>query len=115
MRIVVTGGREYENRVHVFHVLDCLDQINPITELTHGAARGVDQFADEWAQQHGVPRVKFPPDWNAFGKAAGPVRNRKMLDHSQPDLVVAFPGGRGTEDCKQVAKHNGFSVLEVGE
>jgi hypothetical protein len=30
------------------------------------------------------------------GRAAGPRRNQRMLEDFRPDLVVAFPGGRGT-------------------
>lgn len=44
------------------------------------------------------------------GKAAGPIRNQRMLDEGKPDLVVAFPGGRGTADMVRRAKAAGVPV-----
>jgi hypothetical protein len=41
---------------------------------------------------------EFVAEWTKYGKAAGPFRNQKMLDVSEPDLVVAFAGGQGTGD-----------------
>jgi hypothetical protein len=113
MRVVVTGGRTYQNRVHVFHSLDMLDELNPITFLAAGGATGVDTFAREWAEAHGVAWTEYPADWIGLGKMAGPVRNRAMLEQFLPDLVVAFPGGRGTGDCVRKAHMRNISVLKV--
>lgn len=43
------------------------------------------------------------------------VRNRQMLEH-EPDLVIAFPGGKGTADMIRVARKAGQKVvLAAGE
>lgn len=55
----------------------------------------------------------FPADWERNGRAAGPIRNRQMLD-GKPDLVIAFPGGKGTADMVAEAKRRGIAVREVG-
>jgi UDP-N-acetylmuramoylalanine-D-glutamate ligase len=36
-----------------------------------------------------------------------------MLDKEHPDLVVAFPGGRGTTDMISRAKKAGVKVMEI--
>ena len=36
-----------------------------------------------------------------------------MLDDGKPDMVVAFPGGRGTEDMMRRARNAGIRVIEV--
>jgi hypothetical protein len=36
-----------------------------------------------------------------------------MLKEFGPDVVVAFPGGRGTGDMVQRAKAHGVKVIEV--
>ena len=46
------------------------------------------------------------------GKGAGPIRNQRMLDAGQPDLVVAFEGGRGTADMITRTKRAGIEILE---
>jgi len=56
----------------------------------------------------------YPADWETYGRAAGPIRNQKMLDSEQINLCVAFPGGAGTADmvarCKKAHR---FDVIEV--
>jgi hypothetical protein len=37
-----------------------------------------------------------------------------MIDQGRPDLVVAFPGGRGTADMVRRARAAGISVIEIG-
>ena len=82
--------------------------------VIHGAARGVDTQAMIAAQTlPGVKHLPFQADWNAHGRAAGPIRNKRMLMEGKPDLVVAFPGGRGTENMKKQAKDAGVPVREV--
>jgi hypothetical protein len=50
-----------------------------------------------------VPVIEFPANWKVYGRAAGPIRNMKMLLEGKPDLVVAFPGGIGTADMVKKA------------
>lgn len=47
------------------------------------------------------------------GGRAGSLRNQQMLDEGQPALVVAFPGGTGTENMKRIARSAGVRVLEI--
>lgn len=77
--------------------LDKLASVHNITEIISGHARGADQIAEMYADEKGIPVRVFPADWDKYGKKAGYIRNKKMLDEGQPDLVIAFPGGRGTE------------------
>ena len=55
-------------------------------------------MAERWAAAHGIKNEVYPALWSTNGKAAGPMRNQYMLDRSYPDLLMAFPGGRGTKD-----------------
>lgn len=112
MIVLVCGGRFYEHRDRVYSVLDQIHAKLPITLVVHGAARGADAFADEWAADRKVARDPHKADWMTHGKAAGPIRNQKMLQR-KPDLVVAFPGGRGTADMVRRAKAVNICVLEV--
>lgn len=109
MRIVVTGGRDYFNPKLTAKVLSALKPAN----VAHGGAHGADLGANSWCLLNNVPVAVFPAAWNIDGKAAGPIRNRQMLDTFKPDLVVAFKGGRGTEDCVSAAKQRNIPVLRV--
>lgn len=118
-RIIVTGGRDFDDVGVIHRVLDALHQEQPITVLAHGNARGVDRLAGEWAAGK-MPRPTvhtFDADWAQQGKSAGVRRNRQMIAEMKRwgavRLVVAFPGGRGTEDCVRQAKAAGLVVVRV--
>ena len=111
MRVLICGGRDPIPEV-------CDAVWNWVMEncaagdvVIHGAARGVDHEAMIAAQTlPGVKHAPFAADWGTHGKAAGPIRNQRMLDEGRPDLVVAFPGGRGTADMVRRARAAGVKV-----
>lgn len=113
MKVLVCGGRDYADKVRLFAVLDHYNEELGFEILVHGAARGADRLAGEWADERGIEVRRYPADWNKHGKSAGPIRNREMVEKESPDLVVAFPGGSGTRDMVKVATHNGITVIEV--
>lgn len=70
------------------------------TDIVHGAAKGADACADEAARELGIYRLRYAADWALDGKAAGPLRNARMLREGHPDRGLAFgplwkPLGRG--------------------
>ena len=110
MKVLVCGGRNFRSPAQVFRALDRLHQEKPITELMQGGATGADQFAMEWAAtKPEIKRYVCHADWETHGRAAGPIRNEKMLTW-KPDLVVAFPGGVGTADMVRRAEAAGVPV-----
>jgi hypothetical protein len=113
MKILVCGGRDYQNKVKVFEALNRIHTVIPITEVIHGAAPGADSLGALWATLNNVNARPFPADWKTHGKAAGPIRNQQMLTEGKPDRVLAFPGGNGTADMKARAIKAGIQVLSV--
>lgn len=112
MRVLVCGGRDFTNVAYIWTKLDRLHAEHPITHLIHGGARGADTIAGDWAKtKPGIERYVCRADWEKHGKAAGPKRNARMLEW-KPDLVVAFPGGRGTADMVRRSKEAGVEVKE---
>lgn len=115
-RILVCGGRDYADRKNVFAYLDRLwREAAPLDalEVIQGGATGADALAREWCCARAVPYVNVPANWNLHGRAAGPLRNQKMLDKYEPDLVLAFPGGRGTADMVSRAMKASVQVMLV--
>jgi YspA, cpYpsA-related SLOG family len=110
MRVLVCGGRDYSDRDHLFGVLDRKYRERPFSHLIHGSASGADSLADEWASNNHVFRLPFLAEWELHGKAAGPIRNARMLEEGKPDLVIAFPGGKGTSNMIRQALSAGIPV-----
>lgn len=113
-RILVCGGRSFEDLDLMYDVLDEYTPPLGVDEpvVMHGDARGADALAAQAALDLGFWVEAHPAEWKAHGKAAGPIRNRQMLD-MKPDLVIAFPGGRGTADCVGEAERRGIPVRRV--
>jgi len=70
-------------------------------------------MAGDWAVERGVECLQYPADWEKLGRAAGPIRNEQMLREGKPDLVVAFPGARGTAHMVRIAREAGVRVIEI--
>lgn len=108
-RVLVCGGRDYNNFGKVCEILDA---IKP-TLIIEGGASGADTLAWKWSKRNSVQRSTYKAEWDRNGKGAGPIRNQKMLDEGKPDLVIAFAGGRGTADMVRRAKSAGVEVREI--
>lgn len=110
MIVLICGGRDY-NDWDTFQRE--IDNINGITEIISGGAKGADRMAGQYAISEGIERRIFRAKWNQLGNMAGYVRNRQMLVEGKPDLVVAFPGGKGTAMMIKLAKEAGVPVIEI--
>lgn len=110
--IVVCGGRNFSDRDFVYRVLAILFIRHRFSTLIHGGARGADGLAGEWGESmcESVHVVRMPADWKKHGKGAGSIRNAAMLAQN-PDAVIAFPGGPGTQNCCRQAEALGIPVL----
>lgn len=113
MIVLVTGGRFYANKAKVFATLDLIHQTRPITRVVHGAATGADEFGCAWAIDRCVDECGTEPDWRRYDNYAGNVRNQRMLDENQVDLVVAFPGGPGTRDMRARSEKAAIPILRI--
>ncbi len=112
-RIIVCGGRDYWNRVKVDQVLSAVEAKHGIDAIIQGVANGADLLAAEWGWDHDIPVGSYPADWSTHGKKAGILRNIEMLKGSNPDALIAFPGGRGTAHMVGIAKAAGLFVWEI--
>ncbi len=111
---LVCGGRAFEDYAMFEAAMSDLLALRGCPwRIVHGDATGVDTMAGEWGKRKAIYVVPCPADWNKHGKAAGPVRNQEMLDKFKPQLVVAFPGGRGTADMVRRAREVGVDVAEI--
>ena len=120
MKVLVCGGRNYglrdpKTRVFMFRTLSALHERHRFTAVIEGGAPGADASAATFAKMNEIPVMTFKADWNNFGRAAGPIRNRRMLVEGKPELVIAFPGGKGTADMMFWAKEAGVKVIDVSK
>ena len=112
MRVLVCGDRNWkdEHPIHVF-----LQSLPVGSIIIHGAARGADKLTGEIADTLGLEVESYPANWNKFGKAAGVIRNKQMLDEGKPDMVVYFhrnlKESKGTRNMVQQSVEAGLPVF----
>lgn len=109
MRVLVCGGRDYNDYEKLRTELD---QMGNISEIIHGGARGADTLAGRWAEENGIPCTRVNALWELYGKSAGYRRNVEMLNLN-PDVVLAFPGQKGTAMMVKLAKEAKVEVIVV--
>lgn len=140
MRLLVCGSRDFEDQLLVTQMIHseyvkASDKSLPLTVI-EGGAKGADAMAHNAAEHiQEIIRISFnldsdgnlntelrheqyPADWETHGKAAGPIRNKQMLDEGKPDKVLAFINkplveSRGTKNMVEIAEKAGLPVIIV--
>lgn len=111
MRVLVCGDRNWTDRDKIRNLLITFPKDTIIIE---GEAKGADTIARDVAISLGLSVLPFPADWNLYGRAAGPIRNKQMLTEGQPDQVHAFhsdiTSSRGTRNMVNQARAKGIPV-----
>lgn len=101
--VAVVGGRDFQDYALLKKTLDGIVNIDKIVS---GGAKGADSLARRYAEENDIIMIEFLPDWDKYGKAAGPIRNKEIIERS--NYVVAFWNGksRGTYSSIRLAtKH----------
>ena len=114
MRVLICGGRNFnDDGLMMDTMIDINIEFNGIDVIIDGDCRGADKLGGEWAEYMNIEREIYPANWNKYGKSAGYKRNTQMLVEGKPDLVVAFPGGKGTAMMIKIARDAGVEVREI--
>ena len=121
IRILVTGDRNWgdqlDDRTLLWGELDGWLSFGVSIEIIEGCARGADTMAEEWARNRHQELSHFPADWKTYGRAAGPIRNKAMLDYG-PDIVLAFhhdiTRSKGTANMIGIARVAGVPTKVFG-
>ena len=124
-KVLVCGSREVKDKEFIFAHLDNAlanknlekvvimhgDQMSIDSDT--GEKFGADYIADQWAIERGVKRWRYPADWKQHGRAAGPIRNSRMLNDN-PDACIAFFGktakNKGTSDMLSKCEKKGMLI-----
>lgn len=114
IRVIICGSRSW-NKVDV--IAKVVDRLPTDTVVIHGCASGADTIAGVCAESRELTVIKFPADWDKFGKSAGYKRNLQMLREGEPNLVIAFVNkdseSRGTKSMIDIAEASAIRVVKI--
>ena len=87
--------------------------MNSRINLISGGAKGTDKMAEEWATKNSRSITIFRPNWDKYGKGAGPRRNAQIIDAATH--CIAFPSkmGKGTQDSIRKANRKGIPLKVI--
>jgi hypothetical protein len=110
-RIAVIGSRHY---VALPLIHEVLNRVDLGTVIVTGGAQGVDQLVEAHAKFRGHDVVVMAAKWKRDGRAAGLIRNTRVV--ASADEVIAFWDGQstGTMDVIRKAHHAGKPLTIYG-
>ncbi len=108
MKIAVIGSRNFNDYSLLKNIMDKYK--NECEGIVSGGARGADKLAERYAEENQIPLKVFKPEWKRYGKGAGLIRNRTIVENA--DLIIAFWDGKskGTKYTIDYAKKCGKKV-----
>ena len=109
MKLIIAGGRTITDYSLVLSAL-AESGFQP-TEIVSGGAPGVDSLGERYAIENNLPLQIFYADWGSYGKAAGPIRNRKMADYGTALLAIWDGESRGTKNMIEEATKRNLQVF----
>lgn len=114
MKVIIAGSRDIKD-VQLLKMAIEKSGFD-ITEVVSGGAAGVDFLGEQWAREHGILLTRFPADWSAYGKAAGPIRNEEMARYvGKEGALLALWDGRskGTSNMIDMAEKHGLKFIII--
>ncbi len=111
MKVIIAGSRTISDRESVEAAIKASGF--EITEVVCGMARGVDTEGFNWAKDNNIPVKEFHADWEKYGRAAGPIRNKQMAEYADALIAIMAPNSKGTKNMIETAIKRGLKLWEV--
>ena len=101
----IVGYRNYNDYENFkIHIKDFINKYGNIDKIISGGASGTDSLADRYAKENNIPLVVYVPEWNKYGKYAGPKRNQYIINDSTHIIAFLSSISKGTYDSINRAK-----------
>ena len=91
-KVIIAGGRDFDDynrlKTHCDKILENKRNQGYRIIIISGTARGADTLGERYAKEKGYEVLRFPADWNTYGKRAGYIRNKEMAENA--DACICF-------------------------
>lgn len=105
MRTIIAGSREFNDYELMNNIITESGFV--ISCVISGCASGADTLGEVFARENKILLERYPANWDAHGKSAGPIRNSQMAEVAEAAIVVCKKDSRGSHDMirKAMAKN----------
>ena len=111
IKLIIAGSRTIDLSINqmrdIFDIFFPVLNLNETFEIVSGGASGVDKTAKEFVKDcnnndfYWISKyTEFLADWETHGKAAGPIRNKKMAEYADRLLLIWDGESRGSKSMK---------------
>lgn len=109
MKVIIAGGRDITDYELVLSAVS--ESKYEITKVISGMAQGVDKLAVRYAKENDLPLDEYWAEWNFYGAAAGPIRNRQMAQNADALIAIWDGKSRGTKNMIEEATKRNLKVF----
>jgi hypothetical protein len=117
-RIIIAGGREIRDYDLIkraveesgFQISEVVSGMQKSVDAETGEKFGADWLGIQWANENNIPVKPFPADWKYEGRAAGPIRNRKMAEYADGLIAIWDGKSKGTKNMIEEARKRDLKV-----
>ena len=105
MKTAIIGTRTYDNYTQLCEIISNLE--HKPSEIISGGATGADALAERYAKDNDLPLTIHLPNWKEYGKAAGPIRNKTIIEDCEQIVAMWDGQSKGTKHTIDTAKKIG--------
>ena len=116
MNLIIAGSRTFSDYLLLEKIMNKLTvHIDDIVGFS-GTQKGTDQLGERWYDENRFMYHRFYPDWDQYGKRAGPIRNQEMVKAAGPKsrCVVFYDGSSpGSTNMIETARAYGLKLKVI--
>ncbi len=116
MIVCIVGSRTFNDydlfkKLIFEYALDNENNFINFKKIISGGCYGTDKLAERFANEYNIVIEVYNAEWNKFGKSAGPIRNKIMIEKS--DFIIAFikDDSKGTRNSIRLAESLDKEIL----
>ena len=111
--LAIVGTRTFNDYKLLKKKVDEINKKTKINMIVSGGCTGTDKLAEKYAKENKIPTKIFIPNWKKYNKAAGPIRNKLIVESS--DKVIAFwdQVSKGTLSSINLAKQMNKELVVI--
>lgn len=107
--IAIVGSRGFDEYEVLEESILSLFQPDQINKIISGGAIGTDTLAEQFSSKHNVQIEVIKPEWNKYGRAAGPIRNKEIMKAADFAIVFWDGSSKGTLNDLKICYKQGIS------